>query len=359
MIAHLRGRERKLEPLGWTGQDAEWIALVCLHSGVFTRAQFCQYFDTDSKRAHRFVKSLLDRRAAHDGEWPILNGGAKTCRISSKAVYRALGVENIRHRRKATNPVVMRRLLSLDFVLEHPGMNWLPDEPEKVEFFEELGLPLRLLPRRIYYGVVGNQKRYFALKLPLAVDPETVTFAYVDPGHQTDRELYSWGAAHGPLWDALRKKGRQVRVLGIAVENATLDRTARVLERWAAADPGTSDEVLTAKLEIKAIDDAMTHKDREFLAQYGGFGGAMKRSAALQRWANHEGLTVKQEIKAIDDAMTHKDREFLALYGGFGQAARRSVELMRLPEAKLTEGVSIDDYSTYRATRFADPNEIG
>ena len=111
-----------------------------------------------------------------------------------------------------------------DFVLEHPRMNWLPAEPEKVEFFEKLGLPLRLIPRRIYYGVVGNQKRYFALKLPLAVDPETVTFAYVDPGHQTDSELYSWGAAHGPLWDALRKKGKQVRVIGIAVENATVDR---------------------------------------------------------------------------------------------------------------------------------------
>ena len=32
MIAHLRGRDRKLEPLGWTGQHAEWITLVCLHS---------------------------------------------------------------------------------------------------------------------------------------------------------------------------------------------------------------------------------------------------------------------------------------------------------------------------------------
>ena len=213
----------------------------------------------------------------------------------------------------ASKPVVMRRLLSLDFVLEHPGMNWLPAEPEKVEFFEKLGLPLRLIPRRIYYGVVGNQKRYFALKLPLAVDPETVTFAYVDPGHQTDQELYSWGAAHGPLWDALRKKGRQVRVIGIAVENATLDRTARVLETWAAADPGTPDE----------------------------------------------GLTVKQEIKAIDEAMTRRDYKFLAQYGGFGGAGRRSVELQRLPQAKLTEGVSIDDYSTWRAVRFADPDEIG
>ena len=313
MIAHLRGRERELEALGWTGQDAEWITLVCLHSGVFTRAQFCHYFDSDRKRALRFVKALVERQAARDGEWPILNGGAKTCRISSKAIYRALGVENIRHRRKASNAVVMRRLLSLDFVLEHPGMNWLPAEQEKVEFFEKLGLPLRLIPRRIYYGTVGNQKRYFALKLPLAVDPETVTFAYIDPGHQTDRELYSWGAAHGPLWEALRKKGRRVRVLGIAVDNVTLDRTARVLEAWAAADPGTNHEGLTPTQEIKAIDDAMTHSDENFLARYGGFGGAMKRSAALQS----------------------------------------------RPEVKLTEGVSIDDYSTWRAVRFADPDEVG
>ena len=264
MIAHLRGRDRKLELHGWTGQEAEWIALVCLHSGVFTRAQFCQYFDTAGRvRAHRFVKTLLARKQAVETEWPTLNNGGKTCRISNKAIYRALGVENIRHRRTASDLVVMRRLLSLDFVLEHPGMNWLPAEPEKVEFFEEIGLPLRLIPRRIYCGMVGNQKRYFALKLPLAVDPKIVTFAYVDPGHQTDTELYSWGAAHGPLWDALRKKGRQVRVIGIAVENAILDRTDRVLETWAAADPGTSDEGLTPKQEIKAIRRRDETKRRE------------------------------------------------------------------------------------------------
>ena len=313
MIEHLRGRERKLEPLGWSGREAEWIALVCLHSGVFTRPQFCFYFDAESKRAHRFVQALVVRRAAVENENLMFSGGARPCRISSKPIYRALGVENIRHRRKASPPVVMRRLLSLDFVLEHPGMNWLPAEPEKVAFFEKLGLSRRLIPRRIYYGAVGAQKRYFALKLPLAGDAETVTFAYVDPGHQTDRELHSWGAAHGPLWDALRKKGRQVRVIGIAAENETVDRTARVLRAWAAADPGTPTE----------------------------------------------GLTVKQEIKAIDEAMTHKDREFLAQYGGFAAAGRRSAALQSLPEAKLTEGVSIDDYGTWRATRFAVLEETG
>ena len=309
MIEHLRGREQKLEPLGWTGRDAEWIALVCLHSGVFTRAQFCHFFGVWRSGAQRFVQTLVDRGAAVEGEWPVVNRGGKTCRISSKPIYRALGVENIRHRRKAGAPVVMRRLLSLDFVLEHPGMNWLPAEPEKVEFFDGLGLSRRLIPRRIYYGAVGAQKRYFALKLPLAVDARTVTFAYVDPGHSTASELHSWGAAHGPLWDALRKKGRQVRVIAIGAENKTVERAERVLRAWAAAVPGEPSE----------------------------------------------GLTVKQEIKAIDEAMTHKDREFLARYGGFAGAARRSMELQSLPEAKVTEGVSIDDYSIWFAERFAAP----
>ena len=317
MIEHLRGRDRKLEPLGWTGPDAEWIALVCLHSGVFTRGQFCDYFSTGRKQAERFVKSLVQRRAAVENENFMFSGRAKPCRISSNAIYQALGVENIRHRRKAGKPVLIRRLLSLDFVLEHPGMNWLPAEPEKVEFFEKLGLPLRLLPHRIYYGMAANRKRYFALKLPLAVDPETVTFVYIDPGNQTDSELHSWGAAHGPLWDALRKKGRQVRVIGIAVNNATVDRTARVLQAWAAADPGTPDK----------------------------------------------GLTVKQEIKAIQDAMIQRDTEFFTPYGGRGPAMKRAVMLMNMPpehEANgANGGVSIDDYSTWRAVRFADRDEVG
>ena len=79
----------------------------------------------------------------------------------------------------------MRRLLSLDFVLEHPGLNWLPTEGEKVEFIEGLGVHSNLIPRRIYYGAVRAQKRYFALKLPVAGGAQTVTFAYVDPGRAT------------------------------------------------------------------------------------------------------------------------------------------------------------------------------
>ena len=309
MIEHLRGREQALASLGWTGREAEWIALVCLHSGVFTRPQFCHYFDADRKRALRFVKALIDRKEAVESEWPVVNGGGKSCRISSKPIYRALGIENIRHRRKTTVSVLRRRLLSFDFVLEHPGLNWLPTEGEKVEFLEGLGVHSNLIPRRIYYGTVGAQKRYFALKLPVAGGDKTVTFAYVDPGHATAVELHSWGATHGQLWDAIRAKGRRVEIIAIGAELDTVLRADRVLQLWAAAEPG------------KVI----------------------------------EGLTIKQEIRAISDAIDNRDMEFLAQYGGMGEAGKRYMALRQLPEANLAEGISIDDYSTYRATRFSEP----
>ena len=283
MIEHLRGRERALEPLGWTGREAEWIAVVCLHSGVFTRAQFCDYFEAHRSAARRIVRTLLDRREAIESDHVTFNGGGRTCRISGKAIYRALGVENIRHRRKANRSVVMRRLLSLDFVLEHPGMNWLPTEGEKVEFIEEIGVASRLIPRRIYYGAVGAQKRYFALKLPVAGGDKTVTFAYVDPGRESTGELNSWGAAHGPLWDAIRAKGRRVEVIAIGAELDAVLRADRMLQLWAAAEPGKVATGLTVKQEISAIDKAIDNRDIEFLAQYGGMSEAGKRYMALQQ----------------------------------------------------------------------------
>ena len=309
MIEHLKGREQALEAHGWTGREAEWIALVCLHSGVFTRAQFCYYFDTDRKRAHRFVKALIEQRAAVETDVIAFNGGGKTCRISGKGIYRALGIENIRHRRKATVSLLIRRLLSLDFILEHPGLNWLPTEGEKVEFIEGLGVHSNLIPRRIYYGAVRAQRRYFALKLPVAGGDKTVTFAYVDPGHATAVELHSWGAAHGPLWDAIRAKERRVEVIAIGAELDAVLRADRVLQLWAAAEPG------------KVI----------------------------------EGLTIKQEISAIREGLHSGGEDFMTQYGGMQGAVERYKELMTLPEAELVKGVSIDGYSTFRATRFSEP----
>ena len=308
MIEHLREREKALEPLGWTGREAEWIALVCLHSGVFSRSQFCRYFDATRAAAGRVVQALKEQRALVESDQVTSNGGGRTCRIFGKAIYRALGVENIRHRRKASSALVMRRLLSLDYVLEHPGMNWLPTEGEKVEFFKGMGLPSRLIPRRIYFGAVGAQKRYFALKLPVAGAEDSVVFAYIDPGHATAVELNTWGAAHRALWEAIRAGGRRVVVIAVAADLDRVMRSERVLQLWAEADPG------------KPVP----------------------------------GVPVKQEIALLKKALLDQDDEFFAGYGGEQGVVDRYLELQKLPEAGLAEGVKIDGYSTYRATRFAE-----
>ena len=37
-VPTLEDRATTLAALGWTGREAEWLALVALHSGVFTRS---------------------------------------------------------------------------------------------------------------------------------------------------------------------------------------------------------------------------------------------------------------------------------------------------------------------------------
>ena len=57
--------------------------------------------------------------------------------------------------------------------------------------------------------------------------------------------------------------------------------------------------------------------------------------------------------------MKRNDLPYLEQYGGFGKAMKRVAALYEMPEAKVTEGVSIDDYATWRAVRFAEQDEIG
>ena len=64
LIAHLKGREKLLEPLGFTPQQAEWITLVCLHSGLFTRDQAGAFLRlsraySDNVSFKHFSKSVL------------------------------------------------------------------------------------------------------------------------------------------------------------------------------------------------------------------------------------------------------------------------------------------------------------
>ena len=286
MIAHLKGREKALRRCGWTGREAEWIALVCLHSGVFTRPQLSAHLGIDRWKALRFVRAMSDRRLADEE----MLGGWKVCRIFARQAYRALGAEHIRHRRTASEEVLLRRLLSLDHVIEHTDLPWLPTEHEKVAAFEALGIERRHLPVKTYRGAGGTTHRYFPVKLPVALDARRAVFVYVDPGHETATALRSWGEAHRWLWDALRERGRSVEVVAVVRTPGEFERARTTLGKWASAastsDPAARESHRAARREIARIEQAIRGMDDAAVETLGGLNGCLDRLVEIEEQAS-------------------------------------------------------------------------
>ena len=192
---------------------------------------------------------------------------------------------------------------------------WLPTEQEKVDFFELLGIDRHRIPHRIYQGAVGKRTRYFALKLPIACDAKTATFAYVDPGNSTDTELRSWGAAHEWLWRALRGKGIQVQVVGIGPDRKYSIRNEAALKRWSNG---------AARSSRPAVEEGPTHDDPQ----------------------------VKAEMQLIEKAIRSMDRGIITKYSGLQKISRRFGVLKRLPKTRDKFGPAIDSYETWVSERL-------
>ena len=272
LIAHLQGREKLLETVGFTRQQAEWITLVCLHSGLFTRDQFAFYLQGANRfYIRRCDKALLDCRvSSRPFADERVTDGRLICRIFGKQMYRVLEIPHVRHRRETSLEVTRLRLLSLDFVLDHLELPWLGTEQEKVSCFEQLGIERGLLPCRIYAGHAKGRIHYFPLKTPVAVGPEAAVFVYIDPGMGTRSELDSWGVAHRPLWEMLRECGWRVEVVAVAWKQELLDRAGRRLQSWVASDMSEGEK------EALMLRQAIADTDWDTLERHGGFNAVVK-----------------------------------------------------------------------------------
>ena len=279
MIAHLENRAAALMAHGWTRREAEWLALVCLHSGVFLRSQYLAFIGrTNPALAHRFMRRC--RKYAVEQPW---NGSRlRLCRIASRRLYRVLGVEHIRHRRPAAPEVLLRRLLSLDYLLERPRTSWLPTEAEKVDALTAAGIVREVLPRRIYHGAVGRQYRYFPHKMPVGLDGWRATFVYAQAEDETPSAVGTWGSQHAALWAELAAAGRAVEVVVVGRDPERLAAAERVLANWASTSP----ESVTmahgeAAAELAAIKNAIATGDLAALEEYGGLNAALQRTRTL------------------------------------------------------------------------------
>ena len=301
-LPHLAGRQEALASLGWTGSDAEWLALVCLHSGVFTRTQYRHRFDVGRMTAHRFVRSLVEAGVAAEHPVPGARTTARLCHVFGRGLYRALGVEHIRHRRHGTEGVVVRRLLSLDLVVERPELPWLATEQEKVARFAELGIKAEILPQRVYRGATrGASRRYFHLKLPVAVDGDRGVFVYTDPGARATRQLTHWRELHRPLWIQLRGLGIAVHVAVVVRSWPALERYETTLARWVAGPDAKPHDAAERQL-LEEILAAVKAGDQEALDGWGGLMEASRIVGALRR---REAESSSRATSQIDSFETH------------------------------------------------------
>ncbi len=154
---------------GRTRREAEWLALVCLHSGMFLRSQHLAFIGrTNPALANRFVR-----------------------RCRKHAVEQ------------------------LDYVLEDPHAVWLPTEDEKVNALTGARIAEGFLPRRLYQGLpgaVGVQYRYpfTSCRWPSRNGGRR----FCSCGPRTRPMVRSArGGQHAALWAALAAAGRAVDVV--------------------------------------------------------------------------------------------------------------------------------------------------
>ncbi|MDE2881754.1 MAG: hypothetical protein OXP70_07875 [Acidobacteriota bacterium] len=302
-------RAAALRAIGWSDRQADWLTLVCLHSGVFIRSQYqARYNVTDGPTA-RFVRFLigagvvreagsLDQRAYRP---------TRICHVHSRALYRALGIEDNRHRRNASPELVMRRLLSLDYVLEHPECGWLPTEPEKLAYFQRLGISPSLVPQRVYRGPFADRAtpRYLVFKFPIASSGTTTTFVHADPGGEPYLQagrLRAWMIAHAALWEALRNRRWTVHVVAVTRTAADAAAHAAILESWRgppapAAPRSEADQQLLDAVELADSTGDLRPLDVKY-------GDAIQAARTASRILEQE-KAVRGPAKYIDACSTH------------------------------------------------------
>ena len=281
---HLDGRAGKLAvSLDLPAELAEWLAVCALHSGCFLRSQLQFYggYDEENRRSPtRVVRKLIAKKLVTETSEDSLG---LLARITNKSVYRLLDASDIRHRRRASWPVMFRRLLSLDYVLDHPDLPWLPTENEKVACFDQLGIERSKLPHRVWDNATGHTVRLFANKHPIAVDhlSKQAHFVYTDSDEKSPHGVGSWRKEHSALWSDLFRLGFDLHIVHASFNLRLEERVSRVFSSWMNL-PQSSSSSAEIEAQISLVHQAIDSNDERALQEYGGFNGALRASAVLQ-----------------------------------------------------------------------------
>jgi len=176
-------RVRALENLGFSEPQTRFIVTVALHSGFCLRRH---YATLTGLKYGAGVRGFLDRLVAHGlaRRQDFRRDRGHVYHVHHASIYDSIGQDDNRNRRHTSPALIARKLMLFDYVLDHPSLEWIATEQEKVALFTgRFGVPLFELPHRVYFASRraggATTTRYFIHKLPIGVQPDTATVTFV------------------------------------------------------------------------------------------------------------------------------------------------------------------------------------
>jgi hypothetical protein len=190
---------------GFTPRQAAFLTTVMVHSGVCVPRQYSRFAGiVFGQKTRDFFEALTRRRLAT--AYPCWRGAGRLYHVHHKALYRAIGEPNNRHRRRASVARAVERLMLLDAVLSDATTSWLGTEREKVSWFTELqGILLAQLPALTFVQRGMRTVRHFPEKLPIGVSSDQRSVFLCLAADASGRTFRSFLASHGRLLRRLRR----------------------------------------------------------------------------------------------------------------------------------------------------------
>jgi hypothetical protein len=177
-------RVQMLAPIGLPRRQTEFVVTVALNGGYCLQRQYDAFV---GRRHGQVASDLFDRLITQRlaTRVRLARHRGYIYHLHAKGLYRALGQEDNRNRRRASAAQIARKLMVLDYVIAAPNREWLATEHDKVvALTTRFNVPMVDLPRRRYRSRgdrLAPTYRYFVNKLPIAMaDGElAVEFVYL------------------------------------------------------------------------------------------------------------------------------------------------------------------------------------
>lgn len=162
-------RVQAVADFGFTRRQARFLVTVMLHSGTCLQRQYTAFAGiVHGEKTKRFFAKLVRLRYA--SAYPCRHNRGRVYQVHHKALYRAIGETDSRHRRPLSPARVVERLMLLDAVLADRELIWLAtDEDKAVHLTMLTPIDPDRLPR-LGIGMPSSGHRIPAEKFPIGLD---------------------------------------------------------------------------------------------------------------------------------------------------------------------------------------------